>query len=208
MELILVGGGGHCLSCIDVIEAGQEHAIVGIVERDGIDTTTLYGYPVLGTDAQLPGLLERGDAVVVTVGQIADPEPRRALFKLLNSLSAHLITICAPDSTVSKRAKVGSGSAILSKATVNAGASVGENCIINSHALIEHGARIGDHSHISTGALVNGAVSIGEACFIGSGAVIREGVVIGAESVIGAGALIGESIPPGSRVRANWSHRL
>ena len=34
-EIILVGGGGHCKSCIDVIEAESRFTIKGIIDQDG-----------------------------------------------------------------------------------------------------------------------------------------------------------------------------
>ena len=38
-ELLLVGGGGHCHACIDVIETEGKHRIAGIVQppSDGQD---------------------------------------------------------------------------------------------------------------------------------------------------------------------------
>ena len=33
-NIILIGGGGHCKSCIDVIEAEDKFEIAGIVDND------------------------------------------------------------------------------------------------------------------------------------------------------------------------------
>ena len=32
-NIILIGGGGHCVSCIDVIEAGKKYKIMGILDN-------------------------------------------------------------------------------------------------------------------------------------------------------------------------------
>lgn len=205
MRLMLIGGGGHCLSCIGAIEKVDSYSIVGIVEREGFTGDSAHGYPVLGTDADVAELLQLTDEVLVTVGQIADAAPRRGLYERLRELGAHFATISAADSSISSRANVGAGTVMLGGSSVNAGARIGVNCIINSHALIEHGAEIHDHCHISTGALINGNVVISEESFIGSGAIIREGVVIGARSVIGAGSRIGRDVPPGIKVESDWS---
>ena len=34
-EILLIGAGGHCRACIDVIRAEGRFAIAGVVERDG-----------------------------------------------------------------------------------------------------------------------------------------------------------------------------
>lgn len=205
MRLMLLGGGGHCLSCIAAIEKCRMHSIIGVVERDGSLDNFAHGYPILGSDSALQELLPLTDEVLITVGQVSDAQPRRALYERLRDLGASFATISASDSSISSRASIGVGTVVLGGATVNAGAEIGVNCIVNSHALIEHGVRIDSHCHISTGALVNGDVVIGEGSFIGSGAVIREGVIIGARCVVGAGSRIGSDVASGTKVESDWS---
>jgi sugar O-acyltransferase (sialic acid O-acetyltransferase NeuD family) len=196
-SLLLVGGGGHCRSCIDVIEAGGIFEIAGLIQPASFGSTPVSGYPIIGTDEDLPRLLESGGNALVTVGQIKSPAIRIRLFELLKSLGASLPVVVSPRAQVSKRATIEEGSMVMHGAVVNAGAFVARNCIINSQALVEHDARIEDHCHISTGALVNGGVIIRSGSFIGSGAVLREGVEIGAEAVIGAGQIVMKDVPPG-----------
>ena len=43
-SLILIGGGGHCASCIDVVEQEAKYRIAGIVEKDEIKSEKLLGY--------------------------------------------------------------------------------------------------------------------------------------------------------------------
>ena len=33
-SIVLIGGGGHCRSCIDVVEEEDKHRIVGIVDLE------------------------------------------------------------------------------------------------------------------------------------------------------------------------------
>jgi hypothetical protein len=44
--ILLVGGGGHCHSCIDVIEVEGAFSIQGIVEQSGESPVQVLGYPV------------------------------------------------------------------------------------------------------------------------------------------------------------------
>ena len=198
--LLLVGGGGHCLSCIDVIEAAKIYQIEGVVDSKGSYEPGL-GYPVIGSDEDLPQLLKGSKSALVTVGQIKSPETRHRLFNLLKQLGAELAVVISPKANVSKHSVIGEGSVIMHGAIVNAGARIGNNCIVNSQALIEHGVEVHDHCHISTGALVNGNVTIGKGSFVGSGAIIKEGVRVGENVIIGAGQVVLRDVPNGTMVK-------
>ena len=74
-SLILVGGGGHCHACIDVIEATNRFEIVGVVQPAS-SSETILGYEVVGSDNDLPQLLNCSRIALVTVGQIKNPNLR------------------------------------------------------------------------------------------------------------------------------------
>ena len=59
-QIILIGGGGHCKSCIDVIEQEGRFEIAGIVEKPDKVGEKVLGYPVIGTDADPRALLWSG----------------------------------------------------------------------------------------------------------------------------------------------------
>jgi len=183
-QLLLIGAGGHCRSCIDVIEQEGRFEIAGIVDKGGeaecsklkaqsqkntaVAETEVLGYPIIGTDDDLPELRKKYCHALVTVGQIKSPDVRIRLHQLLLSLGFELPTIISPLAYVSRHAKIGQGTVIMHHALVNAGAVVGENCIINTKALVEHDAVIEDHCHIATGAVVNGGVVVQGCTFVGS----------------------------------------
>ena len=199
-QIILVGGGGHCHSCVDVIEIEKRFRIAGIVDEN-LALSNVLGYPILGQDRNLPALLSEIPHALITVGQILSPNIRIKLYEILKSLGADLPTIVSPKSTVSSHARLGEGTIVMHNSLVNANSAVGANCIINSGAIVEHDVRIQDHCHIATSATINGSAIIGHGCFIGSGAVIREGVMIGAGSIIGAGVTIMTDCPEGTTVK-------
>ncbi len=198
-ELILIGGGGHCRSCIDVIEAQDLYRIVGILDLPQQLGGDLCGYPVIGSDTDLPGLVGARRSFLITLGQIKSPARRIELFELLRKVGGRLATIVSPRAHISRHAQIGPGSIVMHDALVNTGARIGANCIINSKALVEHDAIIGDHCHLSTGSIVNGAAEIGAGSFFGSNAVTHQGIRIGAQSLIAAGALVACDLPSGSR---------
>ncbi|MDE6716464.1 MAG: acetyltransferase [Muribaculaceae bacterium] len=187
-SLILVGGGGHCKSVIEVAQsAGFDiKGILDLPEHVGEDCL---GIKVIGTDDDIQRYAEDYD-FVVTLGFISNPERRVSIHKMISCSNGNLATIIAPTAIVSKYASIGPGSVILHHVTVNASAHVGVGCIINTSANIEHDVIIEDYCHISTGAMVNGACHIGASVFIGSGSVICNGVHIENNTVIGAGAVV------------------
>lgn len=201
LPLLLLGAGGHARSVIDVIEQSGEYAVLGLVDRAVQVGQPCLGYPVLGTDDDLPALLAGCPHAFVAVGQVRDASIRRRLHEQLLRLGARLPVVRAPGSVLSRHARVGSGTFIGHGAIINAGAMVGDNVIVNSRALVEHDAEVGSHCHVATGAIVNGGAVIEDGCFVGSGAIIRDGIRVGAGSFIGAGALVARDCPAGSLVK-------
>ena len=200
-DLLLIGGGGHCRSCIDVIDAEGKYRIRGIVQPSFDETDEIFGYSVLGSDADLPFLLQDTSQALVTVGQIRSPEIRIRLFELLKQSGGKLPRIVSPSAYFSKYAEMNEGTIVMHGAIVNAGANIGANCIINNQALIEHDAIVADHCHVSTGARINGGVTIGRGSFVGSGAILKEGIVIGENVIIAAGQIVLRDVPSGAVVK-------
>lgn len=198
--LLLVGGGGHCKACVDVIESTKNFDIKGVVEAS-TSSGVLLGYSVIGSDDDLPLLLKTSRLALVTVGQTKSPAIRIRLFNLLRDLGAELATVVSSKAYFSKYSSIGEGSIVMHGAVVNAGVRVGRNCIVNSQALLEHDVKVDDHCHISTGALLNGNVTVGRGSFIGSGAIIREGVRLGDNVIVGAGQVVLGDVSDGTVLR-------
>lgn len=189
-EILLIGGGGHCKSVIDVIETAETYTIVGIIDRKELIGHQVLGYKIIGCDEDLSMLVSRYPNALITVGQIRNANVRIKLYGLLVSLGYNLPVVVSPRAYVSKHAVLGKGTIVLHDALINAQARIGDNCIINSKALIEHDCKIGNHCHISTGAVLNGATQIGSGTFIGSTAVSKEGSNVPESSFIKAGSII------------------
>jgi len=187
-KLILIGGGGHCASCIDVIEQANKFEIAGIVDG-ALVGQELLGYPILGGDEILGQLHAHYDCALITVGQIKTPSARIRLFGHIKSLEFKLPTIISPRAYVSGHATISEGTVIMHDALINARAVIGKNCIINTKALIEHDAIVGDHCHISTAAVINGGVEVKAGSFVGSNAVTKEAIVTKENAFIKAGSI-------------------
>ena len=191
-QLIMVGGGGHCRSLIDVAESAG-YSVLGILDLPENVGKEFLSTRVIGTDNDIPAYVDKA-LFVIAVGSIKDPSTRIRLFERVKAAGGKLATVVASTARVSEYAMLGEGTVVMHHALVNAGAKVGGNVILNSFADIEHDSVIGDHCHVSTGAIVNGGCRLGNACFIGSGAVLVQGITIGESIVIGAGSLVVDSI--------------
>lgn len=193
-KLILIGGGGHCKSCIDVIELENKFEIVGILDKKDKLGQKVLGYEIIGTDEDIEKYAKEDLYFLITLGQIETADLRIKIFEKLKSLevislNAKIATVISPLSHVSAHAEVQEGTIVLHHALINSDAKVGKNCIINSKALIEHDAIIENHCHISTGAIVNGSAIIGEKSFVGSNSTIIHGAKISQNSFIKAGSI-------------------
>lgn len=187
-NILLIGGGGHCKSCIDVIEQEGKYNIAGIIDKKELIGTKVLGYTVIGCDDDLEQLFQTYKYAIVTVGQIQSNNLRVNLFNKLKKTGYKLPVIISPLAYVSKYSKVEKGTIVMHQALINASANIGENCIINTKSLIEHDVTIEDNCHISTGAIVNGGVLIKENSFFGSNATSKE--YIQCEGFIKAGSVV------------------
>jgi len=202
-SLLLIGGGGHCKSCIDVIEAEGKYKIAGIVNQTDGCCESVLGYEVLGGDDNLAELYKKHPNALITVGQIKNADLRVKLFQQVQRLGFELPTIISPRAYVSKNASLGIGTIVMHDALVNTEAKIGNNCILNTKSLVEHDAIVEDHCHISTSGVVNGGTVIREKTFIGSNTITKEYITVGKNSVIGGGLRVVSDVRENTLMKNN-----
>jgi carbonic anhydrase/acetyltransferase-like protein (isoleucine patch superfamily) len=164
VSLLIIGAGGHAVSCIDVVEQIKGIRIVGLVGLDDEIGKTVCGYSVMGADTTLSEQHITASSALVAVGHIRSADVRLKLYKRLTAMKYNMPVIASPHAYLFRRHScLGSGTIAMHGSYRECQcARIGVNCIINSRALLEHGASIGDHCHVSTGAVVNGDAMIGE----------------------------------------------
>jgi len=197
--IVIIGGGGHCLTIAGVIDAEGRWEIAGFVGPDGDAPLAKLGVPWLGDDDVITDLsIEHAH---VGIGQIKSAKKRKAIYECLIGSDIELPVIVAPSAYVASTADIGRGTLVAHGSVVNTQAEIGRNGILNNRCVIEHGTVIGNHCHIAPGAIVLGECSIGNESFIGAGAIVREGVRIGSNVVVGAGAIVKSDVPDGAVIR-------
>ena len=197
-KIILIGAGGHCVSCIDVIEMQRKFKIVGLI--DNKKKSFLLNYKIIGKDKELKKFSRRIQYALITTGQIKNSKIRENLFKKISNYGFKFPAIISPLSYVSKHASIGAGTIVMHGSVINAGAKIGKNCIINSKSLIEHDVVIEDYCHISTRATVNGGVIVKRNSFIGSCSVIKQNLKIGKNCFINANLFLQKNLKDNSKV--------
>ena len=84
-KIVLIGGGGHCRSVIDVIEQENKYEIIGIVDKKELIGNTLLGYKIIGCDDDLEIIFKTCKNATITVGHVASHKVRVKLFYKLKS---------------------------------------------------------------------------------------------------------------------------
>lgn len=191
-NLILVGGGGHCKSVIEVAESAG-YNILGILDMPEDVGKHVLDYKVIGTDDDISLYIDKAE-FVITVGFIKNSATRIKLYNKVKEAGGKLATVIASTAHVSKYSNIGEGTVVMHQAFVNAGAQIGVNCIINTFCNIEHDAQVGSQSHISTGTMVNGDCKVGERVFIGSQSVLANGIEVCDDVIVGAGSFVRKTI--------------
>ena len=177
-KIILIGGGGHCKSIIDVIEQEDIFEIIGIIDSIKPIGERVLGYEIIGRDDDIQSIFKSCKNAVIAIGHVRSNETRVKFFQILKEIGFNLPSIVSPLAYVSEHSFIGEGSVIMHHALINANAKVGNNCIINTKALIEHDAVVEDNCHISTGAIVNGGTTVKANTFYGSNATSKESVKV------------------------------
>jgi sugar O-acyltransferase (sialic acid O-acetyltransferase NeuD family) len=188
-KLVVFGAGGHAKVVIDIIEQQGEYEISGLLDDDprhlGKD---FFGYPVLGTRADLPGLIsEQLRHAIVTIG---DNTSRAAVAAHLAQQGWRFACAVHPRASIGRGVNIGPGCVIMAGCVVNADARLGAQVIVNTGATVDHDCRVEDAVHIAPGCHLCGEVSVGRGSLIGAGATVIPGVRIGSEVIVGAGSTV------------------
>jgi len=190
-RLLLYGAGGHAHVILDMARAGHTH-IAMVVDDDPSDST-IEGIPLVHS-ARIDMASLQPLQYLVAIGANSK---RYEIFTRLAQFGM-AFNIVHPFSSVSPRARLGKGIAIMPGAVVNTGALIGDNVIVNSSASVDHDCHVGSHSHLCPGVHLAGDVKVGTGSFLGTGSSVTPGISIGKNCIIGAGSVVVRDIPDNS----------
>lgn len=194
-KIVLIGGAGHCRSCIDVIEnATEEFEIIGIIDSKLTKGSLIFGYPVIGDDAELNQLNPKKVGVVICVGFTPNSTVFSKVWDSINKTQFSTPSIISKFSRVSKHSTIEDGCMIMHEVSVNSNSIIQKGSVLNTRALIEHDCTIGSFSHIAPSAVLLGNVKIGTNCFVGANTTIHPSTTISDHCTIGSNSLVIKSI--------------
>ncbi|MHB8668191.1 MAG: acetyltransferase [Burkholderiales bacterium] len=188
-KLVVFGAGGHAKVVIDIVEQQGNYEIAGLLDDDlRHQGQRFFGYPVLGTRAELPALISAQlRHAIVAIGDNAD---RAAVAAHLDQLGWRFASAVHPRASIGRGVSIGPGSVVMAGCVVNADAHLGAQVIVNTGATVDHDCRIEDSVHIAPGCHLCGNVGVGRGSLLGAGATVAPGVRIGRNAIVGAGATV------------------
>jgi len=198
MERIAIyGASGHGKVIAEIAESlGYE---IAFFIDDDENKSEFIGFPVQRFDKNIK--------IPIALG-IGDNKTRAKVFNKIDELGVEILTLIHPKATISKRAILGKGGAVMANVVINSCATIGKGVILNTSCVVEHDNFIGDFVHISPNVALAGNVKIGEFSHIGIGSCAIQGKNIGKGCIVGAGAVVIEDIADNITVVGNPAKKI
>lgn len=181
--LIIIGAGGHGKVAADIaLKIGYEN-IVFFDNNESIKECA--GFRVLGKSDMTEKYKYRDFFVA-----IGNADKRQEISEILNRKECNIVSLIHPNAVISRRVKIGKGTAVMAGAVINSDAVIGDGCIINTASSVDHDCVVEDYAHIAVGAHLAGSVHIGKKTWIGAGATVSNNIRICGGCTVGAGAVV------------------
>lgn len=201
--VVVYGGSGHGKSVIELIQAGGEFTVHGIIDDGIAPGEKVLGHAVLGGSSDISGLHSSNIRLAANaVGGIGDIMSRVRVFHRLAQAGFYCPPLVHPTAFVEPSAVLAPGVQVFPHAYIGSDARIGFGCIVNTAAVVSHDCTLHDYVNLAPGAILAGGVSVGEASLIGMGVTVNLGVAVGARARIGNSAVLKSDLPEGGIVRA------
>lgn len=188
--IYLYGASGHAKVVLEIAEE-LSLSIGGLVDINP-NVEELLGFPV---SVNIPKTI--GNQFVISIGSNIIRK------KIAEDFKVDYETLIHPDSNLSRRLTIGTGTVVMAGVSVNSSSTIGKHVILNTNCSIDHDCIIEDYVHISPNAALAGGIRVGEGSHVGIGASVIQGIKIGKWCTIGAGAVIIRDVPDFATVVGN-----
>jgi sugar O-acyltransferase (sialic acid O-acetyltransferase NeuD family) len=194
-KILIIGSSGHAKVVIDIIEKEGRFQIIGLLDRFRAREELTLGYPVLGSEEDLPQLITQYSITGVLIA-IGDNFIRSEVARqITNSFPGlEFITTIHPSACIARDVSIGRGSVIMAGVSVNPCCAIGDFCILNTQSSLDHDSILDDYSSLAPYSVTGGNCRIGAYSAIGIGAVLINGIEIAAHTLVGAGSTVLQSI--------------
>jgi len=195
--MLIIGAGGHGRMVADAARMSGQWRRIAFVDDRYPELGSASAWPVIGTVAELGGLVSDWGKAVIAVG---DNVTRIEMLERARSCNFDIVSVIHPSAQIAEDVTVGEGTVIFANAVVNMGSILEDVCIVNTAATVDHDNEIGVGVHLSPGVHLAGDVKIGDRSWIGIGAVVVQGCSVGHDVIVGAGAVVTKDIDNGLTV--------
>jgi sugar O-acyltransferase (sialic acid O-acetyltransferase NeuD family) len=210
LPLVLVGAGGHGREILDIVAAinaadRMGWNVLGVyAETDPGDLLAVHGVTYRGRLEEDQLEEDQGTAAVAGVHYvvgIGNPEARRRIAGVCDTIGWRAATMVHPLALLSTSARVGAGCVLFAHASLSTNVALGDHTHVNLRASLAHDVSVGSCSTIGPAAVVCGGVAIGHNAYVGAAACVLPGVRIGDGAVVGAGAVVVHDVAAGATVK-------
>lgn len=190
-NVIIFGASGHGSVVLDCLEKEAKYNVIGFVDSFKEKGTKINGYQVLGSEFDLPFLINRFNIVggIIAIGdnwirkKIAD-----RIIKVVPNFS--FVNAIHPEAVIGKDVLLGCGNVFMPGAIVNANSIIHDFCIVNTNSSLGHDGIMDSYSSLAPSVCAGGNLKLGRFSAISLGVNIVNGIEIGQHTVIGAGSLV------------------
>lgn len=190
-KVIIIGDGGHAVSCIDIIENSNNLKIIGIITKSKTPKKKfLKKYKILGSEKELIKFKKLTRYLVLGISFFNDLKKRQKFISKFTKNGFKFVSMISKNSKISNNAKIDEGVQIFNNVIVGGNSYIGKNAVLNNGSIVEHDVFINDNAHISTGVIINGGCQIDRNTFIGSGSILRQNIRIGKNKFIKMSSVI------------------
>lgn len=190
-NIVIFGASGHGSVVLDCIEQEAKYKVIGFIDSFKKKGTEVNGYTVLGSEYDLPYLIEKhqisGGIVAIgdnwTRGLVVD-----RILKIVPEFN--FVSAVHPSAQVGKEVEIGKGSVVMPGVTINANSIIANHCILNTNSSLDHDGFMNNFSSLAPSVCVGGNFILGRGSAICLGSNVIENITVGEYSVVGAGSLL------------------
>jgi sugar O-acyltransferase (sialic acid O-acetyltransferase NeuD family) len=209
-DLTILGAGGTSRDIADTVadinRIERRWNLRGFLDDDMTKHgKTVAGLPVLGPLDRAKGFSGR---FIIGVARAGDSWRRRMILQKLGLPRERFATIIHPSATVSRRAKIGVGTAILHNTVIATDALIGDHVLIQYNATVARDAVIRDFVTMAPGSLIAGSVRLCSGVYLGAGSRVINDVTIHEAALVGLGAVVTCDVVSGATVAGNPARPL
>jgi sugar O-acyltransferase (sialic acid O-acetyltransferase NeuD family) len=204
-KLVILGTAGNSIDLLDIIadinirKRRIVYKCVGFLDDNpSLHGKKLHGVKVLGP---LAAAAELRDCYFVNgIGSPTNFWRKAAIIHKTGVPLKKFVTIIHPSASVSKTARIGSGTVVFQNVVIGSNATVGNHVIVLPNAVISHDVDVDDFACITGGVCISGGTKIGKSSYLGTNCSIIGDIKIGGGCLIGMGSVVLDSIADNSVV--------